>query len=142
MSKFNFYPIALFVEFINLFNFFVYDKFNIFDGVCTLVDKGNEITAVIKLCNCSFNSVKETVFENENMKNTSFIKDEWKNTEGDPMIKSKIRSAQMQMMQQKMMANSFTLSDYLDQMQQLTRMGDLQSMLGMLPGQLGRQLEG
>lgn len=31
------------------------------------------------------------------------VKDEWKNAEGDPMIKSKIKSAQMQFVQQKMM---------------------------------------
>ena len=31
------------------------------------------------------------------------VKDEWKNTEGDPKIKAKIKSAQMQMVQQKMM---------------------------------------
>ena len=31
------------------------------------------------------------------------VKDELKNTEGDPMIKAKIRSAQMQIMRQKMM---------------------------------------
>lgn len=32
------------------------------------------------------------------------IKDEWKNMEGDPIIKSKIKSAQMQFMRQKMMS--------------------------------------
>ena len=32
------------------------------------------------------------------------IKDEWKNMEGDPVIKSKIKSAQMQFMKQKMMS--------------------------------------
>lgn len=32
------------------------------------------------------------------------IKDEWKNMEGDPLIKSKIKSAQMQFMRQKMMS--------------------------------------
>lgn len=32
------------------------------------------------------------------------VKDEFKNTEGDPMIKAKIRSAQMQIMRQKMMS--------------------------------------
>ena len=32
------------------------------------------------------------------------IKDEWKNLEGDPIIKSKIKSAQMQFMRQKMMS--------------------------------------
>ena len=49
---------------------------------------------------------------------------------------------QARKLEEKLKKNRFTLSDYLDQMQQLTRMGDLQSMLGMLPGQLGRQLEG
>ena len=33
------------------------------------------------------------------------VKDEWKNLEGDPKIKSKVRAFQMQIMQQKMMAN-------------------------------------
>lgn len=32
------------------------------------------------------------------------VKDEWKNMDGDPLIKSKIRSAQMQFMKQKMMS--------------------------------------
>ena len=32
------------------------------------------------------------------------VKDEWKNMEGDPIIKSKIKSAQMQFMKQKMMS--------------------------------------
>ena len=32
------------------------------------------------------------------------VKDEWKNTEGDPLIKSKIKAAQMQFARQKMMA--------------------------------------
>ena len=32
------------------------------------------------------------------------VKDEWKNAEGDPLIKSKIKSAQMQFAQQKMMS--------------------------------------
>ena len=49
---------------------------------------------------------------------------------------------QARKLEEKLKKNRFTLSDYLDQMQQLTRMGDLQSMLSMLPGQLGRQLEG
>ena len=49
---------------------------------------------------------KYQVYEyNKSLKMTKQeVKDEWKNSEGDPMIKSKIRSAQMQMMQQKMMA--------------------------------------
>ncbi len=36
------------------------------------------------------------------------IKDEWKNIEGDPKIKSKIKSAQMKFVQQKMMSNILT----------------------------------
>ena len=38
------------------------------------------------------------------------VKDEWKNMEGDPIIKSKIKSAQMQFMRQKMM-NAVPTSD-------------------------------
>jgi len=49
---------------------------------------------------------------------------------------------QAKKLEEKLKKNRFTLSDYLDQMQQLTRMGDLQHMMSMLPGQLGRQLEG
>lgn len=33
------------------------------------------------------------------------VKDEWKNADGDPKIKAKIKAAQMQMMQQKMMSS-------------------------------------
>ncbi len=35
---------------------------------------------------------------------------------------------------EKLKANRFTLSDYLDQMAQLKNMGDMQSLLGMMPG--------
>ncbi len=35
---------------------------------------------------------------------------------------------------EKLRANRFTLSDYLDQMAQLKNMGDIQSLLGMMPG--------
>ena len=37
-------------------------------------------------------------------------------------------------MQQKMMANSFTLSDYLEQFSMMKKMGGAQAMLSMLPG--------
>ena len=37
-------------------------------------------------------------------------------------------------MQQKMLANSFTLSDYLEQFSMMKKMGGAQAMLSMLPG--------
>ena len=37
-------------------------------------------------------------------------------------------------MQQKMLGNSFTLSDYLDQFAMMNKMGGAQAMLSMLPG--------
>jgi signal recognition particle subunit SRP54 len=37
-------------------------------------------------------------------------------------------------MQQKMMANSFTLNDYLEQFAMMKKMGGAQAMLSMLPG--------
>ena len=36
----------------------------------------------------------------------------------------------------------FTLQDYYDQLQQLKNMGDLSQLLGMMPGGLGKQLQG
>ncbi|HWB72205.1 MAG TPA: signal recognition particle protein [Egibacteraceae bacterium] len=41
--------------------------------------------------------------------------------------------------QAKMLAARFTLEDFLDQLQQIKKMGPLQSLLGMLPG-IGKQL--
>ena len=43
---------------------------------------------------------------------------------------------------EKLRANRFTLGDYLDQMAQLKNMGDLQSVLGMIPGMDAKALAG
>jgi signal recognition particle subunit SRP54 len=43
-------------------------------------------------------------------------------------------------MESKLLAAEFTLEDFLEQFQQLKRMGPLQGLLGMLPG-VGRQLK-
>ena len=43
---------------------------------------------------------------------------------------------------EKLRANRFTLSDYLDQMGQLKSMGDLESLMGMLPGLDAKALKG
>ena len=43
---------------------------------------------------------------------------------------------------ERLRANRFTLSDYLDQMNQLKSMGDLESVLGMLPGVDAKALKG
>jgi len=43
-------------------------------------------------------------------------------------------------MEQKLRKNEFTLDDFLDQMQQLKKMGPLQSILEMIPG-IGKQLK-
>jgi len=45
-------------------------------------------------------------------------------------------------MEEKLRKNRFTLQDYYDQMQQLKSMGDLSQLAGMMPGNLGRQLQG
>ena len=45
-------------------------------------------------------------------------------------------------LEEKLRKNRFTLSDYLDQMQQLKNMGDLSQIAGMMPGQLGKQMKG
>ncbi len=44
-------------------------------------------------------------------------------------------------LEEKLRKNRFTLSDYLEQMQQLRNMGDLSQIAGMMPGQLGRQMQ-
>ncbi len=44
-------------------------------------------------------------------------------------------------LEEKLRKNRFTLSDYLDQMQQLRSMGDLSQIASMMPGQLGRQMQ-
>ena len=41
----------------------------------------------------------------------------------------------------KLRKNRLTLTDYLDQMEQLQNMGDLSQIAGMLPGNLGKQLD-
>ena len=43
---------------------------------------------------------------------------------------------------EKLRANRFTLSDYLDQMGQLKSMGDLESIMGMIPGMDAKALKG
>ena len=45
-------------------------------------------------------------------------------------------------LEEKLRKNRFTLQDYYDQLQQLRNMGDLTQLLGMMPGGLGKQLEG
>ena len=44
--------------------------------------------------------------------------------------------------EEKLRKNRFTLQDYYDQLQQLKNMGDLSQLLGMMPGALGRQMQG
>ena len=43
---------------------------------------------------------------------------------------------------EKLRANKFTLSDYLEQMAQLRNMGDLESIMGMIPGMDSKALKG
>ena len=43
---------------------------------------------------------------------------------------------------EKLRKNRFTLQDYYDQLQQLRGMGDLSQLAGMMPGNLGKQLQG
>jgi len=43
---------------------------------------------------------------------------------------------QAQKLEEKLRKNRFTLSDYLEQMEQIQRMGDLSQLIGMLPGQM------
>jgi len=45
-------------------------------------------------------------------------------------------------LEEKLRKNKFTLQDYFDQLQQLRGMGDLSQLAGMMPGNLGRQLQG
>ncbi len=45
-------------------------------------------------------------------------------------------------LEEKIRKNRFTLTDYLEQMQQLKNMGDLSQIAAMMPGQLGRQMQG
>ncbi len=45
-------------------------------------------------------------------------------------------------MAEKLMKNRFTLTDYLEQMDSLKNMGDLEDIMGMIPGMDARQLKG
>ena len=45
-------------------------------------------------------------------------------------------------LEEKLKKNRFTLQDYYDQLQQLRGMGDLSQLAGMMPGNLGRQMQG
>lgn len=45
-------------------------------------------------------------------------------------------------LEEKLRKNRFTLQDYYDQLQQLRGMGDLSQLAGMMPGNLGRQMQG
>jgi signal recognition particle subunit SRP54 len=47
---------------------------------------------------------------------------------------------QAEQMQDKLLSAEFTLEDFLDQMQQIKKMGPLQGLLGMIPG-MGKQLK-
>ena len=49
---------------------------------------------------------------------------------------------QAKKLEEKLKKNSFTLSDYFDQLQQIRNMGDLSQLAGMMPGALGRQMAG
>ncbi|MBP3508160.1 signal recognition particle protein [Oscillibacter sp.] len=45
-------------------------------------------------------------------------------------------------LEEKLRKNRFTLQDYYEQLQQLRGMGDLSQLAGMMPGNLGKQLQG
>ena len=45
-------------------------------------------------------------------------------------------------LEEKLRKNRFTLTDYMDQMRQLRSMGDLNQMIAMFPGQMGKQMAG
>ena len=49
---------------------------------------------------------------------------------------------QAKKLEEKLQKNSFTLSDYFDQLQQIRSMGDLSQLAGMMPGNLGSKLQG
>ena len=51
------------------------------------------------------------------------------------------QSEQAEKLEEKLRKNRLTLTDYLDQMEQLQNMGDLSQIAGMLPGNLGKQLD-
>ena len=45
-------------------------------------------------------------------------------------------------LEEKLKKNRFTLQDYYEQLQQIRGMGDLSQLAGMMPGQMGKQLQG
>ncbi|WP_295582119.1 signal recognition particle protein [uncultured Oscillibacter sp.] len=45
-------------------------------------------------------------------------------------------------LEEKLKKNRFTLQDYFEQLQQIRGMGDLSQLAGMMPGNLGKQLQG
>ncbi len=45
-------------------------------------------------------------------------------------------------LEEKIRKNRFTLTDYLEQMEQIRNMGDLNQIAAMMPGQLGKQMQG
>jgi len=49
---------------------------------------------------------------------------------------------QAKKLEEKLKKNSFTLSDYFDQLQQIKNMGDLSQLADMMPGNLGSKLQG
>ena len=49
---------------------------------------------------------------------------------------------QAKKLEEKLKKNSFTLSDYYDQLQQIKGMGDLSQLAGTMPGNLGSKLQG
>ena len=49
---------------------------------------------------------------------------------------------QAKKLEEKLKKNSFTLSDYYDQLQQIKGMGELSQLAGMMPGNLGSKLQG
>ncbi len=49
---------------------------------------------------------------------------------------------QAEKLEEKLRKNRFTLQDYYDQLQQLRGMGDLSQLADMMPGNVGRQLQG
>ena len=49
---------------------------------------------------------------------------------------------QAKKLEEKLKKNRFTLSDYLEQMEQIAEMGDMSQLAAMLPGGLGKQLDG
>ena len=49
---------------------------------------------------------------------------------------------QAKKLEEKLRKNRFTLQDYLEQLDQIRNMGDINRLVGMMPGKLGQQLQG